>query len=192
MPRNPRRGPLHTLTDSEARSVLNLMLQRHPSLAAEAEELALQVAARVEREAVATEVLDAVRGLGYGELNARAGPHSWGHVEPTEAAWELLDEAIAPFLLELRRLLSLELERAARAQCEGVLLGLHRLQREHGDHDVLGWAPDFIGEAAGTTLEAWLSRRDGPRELDEGFVSEEVPGWEGLVRAVRASLTGRP
>ncbi len=58
----------------------------------------------------------------YDDLNARAGGHSWGYVEPTETAWELLEEAVEPVLSEMKRYLEIELEEQAREFCHGILL----------------------------------------------------------------------
>lgn len=40
---------------------------------------------------------------------ASAGRQGWGYVEPTEAAWELLEGALNPFLDEMRRRVELGL-----------------------------------------------------------------------------------
>jgi len=39
---------------------------------------------------------DEIRALDYEDLNARAGSHKWGYVEPSEAAWEILEETVEP------------------------------------------------------------------------------------------------
>jgi len=76
--------------------VLRALIARHPELAAEAEQLSRAVVTRVDAEAVAAEVEDAVLALELGELNASAGRQRWGYVDPTEAAWELLEETLEP------------------------------------------------------------------------------------------------
>src|SRR2546430_8612475 len=37
------------------------------------------------------------------DLNARAGSHEWGYVEPSEAAWEILEETVEPVLDDMKR-----------------------------------------------------------------------------------------
>jgi hypothetical protein len=54
-----------------------------------------------------------VTGLDMDDLKGRAGKHSWGYVEPAEAAQELLQESIAGHLDDMERRLDLELEAAA-------------------------------------------------------------------------------
>ncbi|MBI4590769.1 MAG: hypothetical protein HY725_18240 [Candidatus Rokubacteria bacterium] len=80
----------------EAAGILRLLLERQPKLQGEAEEIAKAMVTDVRVEDVAEAVGQAVLGLDLDDLNARAGRHSWGYVEPTEAAWELLEEELNP------------------------------------------------------------------------------------------------
>ena len=43
---------------------------------------------------VAEDVLEVVKSLGEDRLHGRAGRQPWGYVEHSEAAWDLLDEAL--------------------------------------------------------------------------------------------------
>src|SRR2546430_12263331 len=47
------------------------------------------------------------------DLNARAGSHEWGYVEPSEAAWEILEETVEPVLDDMKRHIELGLEAEA-------------------------------------------------------------------------------
>lgn len=101
--------------------MLRALIARHPELAAEAEELSRAVVTRVDAEAGAAEVEDAVLAFELDELNASAGRQRWGYVEPTEAASEVLEEALEPFLDEMRRRVELGFEAAAVATCQGIV-----------------------------------------------------------------------
>jgi hypothetical protein len=46
-------------------------------------------------------------------LNGRAGSHSCGYVETSEAAGELLEEAVEPFVNDMKRYLEMGLENQA-------------------------------------------------------------------------------
>ena len=167
--------------------MLRALIARHPELAAEAEQLSRAVVTRVDAEAVAAEVEDAVLALELDELNARAGRQRWGYVEPTEAAWELLEEALDPFLDEMRRRVELGFEAAAVATCQGIVLGLYRCRGQTTDK-VLGWAEDFPAEAAGEAVGT-LTRLRGTKgrvwRLPAGFTAA-VPEWAHLIeRAAR-------
>lgn len=172
---------LGRLSHAEAASVLNCLLQRHPELQSEAETAAQDVISDVSLFSVADEVESAVLQFDYDDLNARAGGHSWGYVEPSEAAWELLEEAVEPFGDDMKRYLELGLEKQAQELCQGILLGLYRV-RDGVENDVLGWASDFPGEAAGKAFEVWSEATPaggvGSRRLPRSFVGEHIPEWE--------------
>ncbi len=180
-------GILAELSPEESQAVLRRLLERHPALRQEAAALATSAAANVDRVAIAEDLFAAVQVLGLEDLSGRAGRHAWGYVEPGEAAWELLEEVVSEFQDEVARLARLGLEEAARAACEGALMGLYRLRGR--DYDLLVYADDFPAEAFGETLDGWL-RADGPergrRALAEGFVAEHAPEWGPLVARVVA------
>ena len=132
--RNPNaegpRGPsvLEKLDAAESASVLKALVDHHPELRSEAEALAREVLGEVSLFSVADDVEDAVLQFDYDDLNSRAGSHSGGYVEPTEVAWELLEEAVEPFVSQMKRYLELGLEEQSREVCQGILLGLYRVR----------------------------------------------------------------
>ncbi len=159
------RRTLEGLKPDEAAAVLRRLLEVHPHLASEVEEIARSLLQEVEYEEIAAEIEDEIRALDYDDLNARAGRHEWGYVEPAEAAEEILQETVEPFLEDMKRHLELGLEAEALEICKGFLLGCYRLSERQGG-DVLGWAPDFPGEAAGNALEVWYSGTGDPKSRD--------------------------
>lgn len=96
---------------------------------------------------MADDVEHDLRSLDLDDLGDRAGQHRGGYTSPTEAAWELLQEAVDPFLADMKRQMELGLEREALEVCKGVVLGLYRIRNTRGD-EFLGWAEDFPAEAA--------------------------------------------
>jgi len=79
-------GPLlDRLKSGEAATVLRRLLKAHPDLSSEADEIARSLLRQLEYEDVAAEIEDEIRALDYEDLNARAGSHEWGYVEPSEA-----------------------------------------------------------------------------------------------------------
>ena len=180
---------LDRLRPEEAQTVLWRLLAAHRELRAEAQQIAKSLLSEVEFEWVADEVEEAVRDLGLDELGSRAGKHSWGYTSPTEAAWELLEERVSPFIEDMKRQLELGLDAEALEMCKGVVLGLYRVRNEQGD-DVLEWAPDFPAETAAHAVTTW---RNGGYKKTTGrghrkqrvfppdSVKEFVPEWEDLI-----------
>ena len=186
-----RKGELLAqLTPAECAEVLRSLLGRHPQLVAEAEDIARAALAEVDAEAVAEDVEQVVLGLDLDDLNSRAGRHSWGYVEPTEAAWELLEEAIDPFIEEMKRHIDLGFEAAATGMCAGIVLGLYRC-RGKNSHQVLGWAEDFPAETAGHVVATLagdsVAKHRRPWRITD-TVLLRVPEWVDIIS--RASERG--
>lgn len=139
------------LSDAEHALVLRRLLQGHPELRAEADQLVISVLEELERFAVADEVCWALESVSTAEVVAHSGPQRGrGYVDPSEAAWELLSAAVDPFVVRLRRLADLGLREAATEVGAGVLLGLS--QAAGDDECAISFEPDFAGEHAAATL----------------------------------------
>jgi len=144
---------LEQLKGDEAAMLLRTLFRTHTELAGEVEALAGSVIGDVSTEDIAQGVEDAVRGLDLDDLNSRAGSHAYGYVEPGEAAEELVEEAVTPFIDGITRRVVGGQSDAALAACTGVVQGLYRL-RANEEGEVLGWAPDSPDEMAGEAVSA--------------------------------------
>ena len=180
---------LERLKPGEAAATLQRLLEAHPDLWGEAEEIARSLLHQVRYQDIAAQIEEEVRALDYDDLNARAGRHEWGYVEPSEAAWEILAEAVKPLLEDMKRHLELGWEAEALEICKGLVLGCYRLSERAGG-DVLGWATEFPSEAAGNALQVWQTGSDDSKSrersrtkrpsLPPDFLSL-VPQWIPLI-----------
>ncbi len=124
------------------------------------------------------------------DLGARSGRKRWGYVEPTEAAWEILEEALEPFAEQMKRHIELGLEAAAVGVCQGIVLGLYSCRDKASDR-VLGWAGgDFPVDSAcnsvATLAHESAARRRRAWRLSKDFFAM-VPEWASLLqRAARS------
>ena len=180
-----RSSPLRQLKEGEAAALFRSLLTKHPELSAEAETLAASVIGDVATEDIAQETEDAVRALDLDDLNSRAGSHAYGYVEPTEAAWELIEEAVMPLIEDIRRRLDAGQPDAALATCAGIVLGLYRVRQDAND-GCLGWAPDAPAEMAGEavcTLRKALRKMGAPRIAGQScdtlpiILRDAAPEW---------------
>jgi len=190
-PRNsPKRasvstGVLDRLSSDELAVVLRSLLKGHPDLRSEAERIAVENVSAPSVEAIAAEVLLNVTNLDMDDLNGRAGRHSWGYVEPTEAAWEILEEAVTEMLADMKRRLELGLEAAAEAICAGIVLGLFQANSEKSEV-VLQWAPDFPEEHACYVVAEFIRECPGQkRHTISNRLSKRlgdlVPDWSEMI-----------
>lgn len=166
---------LSALTDAEKAAVLDALVADDARVRAVAEDVARLRLAHVDAGSVAHAVLEVLVGLSQEELAAHAGRTRYGYVEPTEAAWALLEQAVEPWIEDIVRRARLGLSEAARELALGVLDGLYRCVERTGRDDLLlSWAPDFPGEAADRVMRAL---DDAGLELSESEVARVAPDW---------------
>ena len=176
-----KRSALAALDSAEKGAVLEELLRSQPALRTAAEQIAREQLADAEHEMVAKEVESELRSLSSDELNGRAGRQRWGYVEPTEAAWELLEETAGSYEREIERLLALGMIVPAIETALGLIAGLYRCEGcEDGDL-LLSWAPDFPLEHAGVVVNQLA---DAGIEVPPELLADIAPEWE-------ASLTKR-
>jgi len=185
---------LEKLRPEEAATVLNQLLGKHPELKSEAKELAIQSISAASIEDVAEEVYLEITSVDLEALNGRAGSHSWGYVEPSEAATELLTEAIEDQMEEMKRSLELGLLATAEALCAGIVQGLYRARDTKSD-GALGWAVDFPAEEAGFAVEEFFkgcrpALRKAARTNLMQILTERASGWAEALERV-ADQTAR-
>jgi hypothetical protein len=151
---------LDALDATESKRLLAAILAAHPELVAEAAELADAQLGAVTVEDVAEDVAFAVGELHVEDVWERSGPRADGeYVEPTEAAWTVVEEAVAPFIHDLARRLELGRRAEATVLCQGTLLGLYRVSQEEGDF--LDGRPDSLEEVAALAIATWKKGRAG-------------------------------
>jgi hypothetical protein len=173
-----KRSVLDALSAAEKAVVLDELLAARPDLRQPAEAYAAQVMAGADRSAVAGDVEDALLGLGIEELDTRAGYRPGrGYVHPAEAADEILDEALQPFLDDLQRRAGLGTRSAAVELAAGILLGLYNCR--HGNSEtLLEYCPDYAAERASGVVS------DCARlgiELPAVELLDLMPEWSALL-----------
>jgi hypothetical protein len=94
---------LASLADYEKAEILDALIVRNATLVARAGREGRRLLARVDVGDVAAAVADALVGLDQEELSQHAGRTRYGYVEPTEAAWMLLEAALQPWLDDIAR-----------------------------------------------------------------------------------------
>ena len=168
---------LDVLTGDEAQIVLKDLLSSRPDLISDARRAANALLATVSFTDVAADVVDALQALDLDDLDA--GPRPGAYVEPSEAAWNVIEKVVTPYFHDLERRVKLRHEDEALEVCKGIVLGLYRA--EHRGFELLEYAEDSPSALAGQALEIWCRRRRDcifPRN----FVEKYTPNWAWLVR----------
>ncbi len=173
-----KRPALDALSAAEKAAVLDELLTARPDLREPAEAYAAQLMKDAGRSAVADDVESVLKWLDINELNTRAGHRpGFGYVDPAEATDEILDEALQPFLDDLRRRASLGMGSAATEVAAGILLGLYNC-REGSPETLLEYAPDYAAERASVVVSDCAKLGI---ELPAAELLDLMPGWSDLL-----------
>ena len=95
-----------------------------------------------------------------------AGRARYGYAGPSDAAWELFEEALDPFIDEMKRSQKRALPAAAKAHCIGILRRLWRYDEEPAS-DFAGWVEDAPGEFVDSVIEEWKKGDPASGDIDE-------------------------
>ncbi|WP_371779715.1 hypothetical protein [Streptosporangium subroseum] len=171
-------GPVvSALSVAERADVLVALIEAHPELAAEAERLAGSLLAGHGRERTAHSIAAELRGLHLGDLAGRAGPR-WdgGHVDPVDAAYELVQEAVQPYLDDVARRARAGARAAALEVGLGLLSGLYGCRHEDDPDLVLVQAglPDVIDHQVDHVIAA-MDKAGLP--IPDGWMADQCPEW---------------
>lgn len=158
--------------------MLDALVAGRPELAVEAERLAAELLSSVSVEQIRSDVELALTGIPLDALASRAGRvRRRGYVDETDAAWELVEEAIEPFRSDLGRRAALDLLDASANLAVGIVAGLFQM-REPEMGTVLAYAgEDSPRELASDILDfaAKLSVEVPPDAADDRW-----PDWTDL------------
>jgi hypothetical protein len=175
--------------------VLKQLLEKHPELRPEAEQFATHYVSSGSIEDIAQDVQDRITTIDLDEMEGRAGKHSWGYVEPGEAAMDLMDESLNDLEEDMKRKAELGLVPASQVVCAGIVQGLYQARDTNSD-GALGWAPDFPAEHAEYVVGDFIRacppavRRQAQKSL-AAILAKCAPKWaEGLQRAADRAIRG--
>lgn len=159
--------------------MLAVVLNVHPEFVDEAESEARRLLSAIAVDDVAADVSSALRMIPLADLAARAGRvRGRGYVHETDAAWELVHEAVEPFLVDMRRRASVGMSGPAAVVATGIVAGLY-LVDPPDEGSVLGYAgPDLPGELADAVLDE--SGRLG-LTIDPEAPGRYWPRWDEFV-----------
>lgn len=201
------RSILERLDPDEAQRLLIGLLEARPSVRPTVETLVRRLVRsnplqKTDFKAVAARVVTALGNFGVADLQGRSGRTQLGYIEPSQAAWDILEDAVRPFLDNMHRQVELGLGAEALETCKGVAMGLYRIEHAR-DPGLIGWAPDFAAETtAGAIAMLRAGRRSRKRAakrtadevrhgLSPEFIREFVPKWAEMLTRIQSDSRPR-
>jgi len=166
------------LSPTDALSILRILADGDEGLSKRIAEIAMDRLSGVDPEEVAADLYDALDALEVEEVWDRAGETRHGYVEPGEAADEMIEEVLEPFLEELKKYQKLGMNAEARQLCMGLLWGFYQFEHE-SKSEFKDWAPDAPIVFAETVVDAWKAGSPGQTDIAavKMFIEDELGGW---------------
>jgi hypothetical protein len=166
------------LSAGQAQSILKTLAAGDEQLAGRIAEMGTACLSEIDSEDVAIVLYDDLNALKVEEVWDRAGKTRHGYVDTGEAADQMIQEVIDPFLEELEKYQKLGMTYEANKLCMGLLLGLYRFDRE-SESELKNWAVDAPSGFASSVLDAWKAGK--PKRKDTAalreFIVDELGRW---------------
>ncbi|MGQ0593856.1 MAG: hypothetical protein ACT4QB_14785, partial [Gammaproteobacteria bacterium] len=118
---------------------------------------ARDVLSEIDLDETADEVFFVLDSIDVEDCWDRAGSSRNGYTSPDEAAVEMVDEALQPFLDQARRYHELGMREEEMTHCMGLILGIYRYEHE-SKSEFREWSVDVPLECAGDRLREWRDR----------------------------------
>ena len=157
---------LQGLSSDEASRVLLALLEADPDLMKKAYDIALKVVGDVDADKIMNDVFCKLDSLELDALSGRSGRTRHGYVEPTDAAWEIFEETLDPFIYEMKKNQQRALPAAAKTYCIGIIKGLMAYE-EDSRSDFAEWVTDAPGEYIHTVVDEWKKGNPSGEDIAE-------------------------
>jgi hypothetical protein len=164
---------IENLSASEAVQVLEDLLNDTPDLTKTVYDIAVKTAVAVDADEIMEDVFCGLDVLDIDDLNSRTGRTGYGYVEPYDAAWDIFEEALKPFIDEMKKNQRRALPTAAKAHCIGIIKGLWKYEEE-SNSEFKDWVTDVPIEYIDRVVYEW--KKGDP---DDDDIAEVMSAAEG-------------
>jgi len=131
---------MKNLSPDEAFLILQKLFLENPDLEELIQETAIKVVSNVDAEEIANGLHDDLVFLDVEDLYNRAGSSSYGYVDPNDESWVMFEEAVEPYISEMKKYHQREMPHEVKAYCIGIIEGLVMFKK--ADTDFLEWVAD--------------------------------------------------
>jgi hypothetical protein len=145
---------LEQLSPEEAKSILRILSAEDPNIANRIHKLAKKRLSKVDEKEVENEVYRKLLSLQVEDIVSRSGSKRFGYVEPVEAAYEVVEEALEPFANQLMKYRKLAMFPEMSKVGMGLAKGIIKFTKA-GKTEFKEWAPDDAIEWLHGLLIEW-------------------------------------
>jgi hypothetical protein len=169
---------INHLTPDEALAILKHLAKGDADLAQRIEQIGRKRLTGVDIEDIADQVYSDLDALPVEEVWERAESSYGEYIEPGEAAWEMFEETLKPFMREMKRYQQLSMCPEAKHYCMGILQGIYRFEKE-SQSEYKNWAEDAPPQHFHSIIDNWKESTKDPTDITEveEFVRRELSNW---------------
>jgi hypothetical protein len=139
---------------------------------------ALEMMKGVDVEEVASDVFSCLDSLQVEDVWGHSGGTRDGYVDPAEYAFEMFESELEPFLTKMRRYQKLSMHEEARNYCMGILLGIHKFEKE-ATTEFSDWVTDVPNDFFSDVLDEWNNKCKIKKDIKiaNSFAMENFKEW---------------
>lgn len=157
---------LNNISGGDALTILKILVRGNAKLAQRVEQIAKENLSDIDPEIIAEDVYFQLNALEPEEVWDRSGKTRHGYIDPSEAADELFEETLEPYIEELNKYMNLSMDEQAMYYCLGILQGIRKFETE-ATTDYKDWATDSPEIHFDNVLELWRKKQTNPEFIDK-------------------------
>ncbi len=169
------------LDDVRARyayEILKRLADEDANISKRIDDLALEYLIEVNPDHIAESVFSDLDSIAVEDVWDNSGGTRDGYVDPNELASEMFEEALEPYINELRKCQEMSMAEEAKLHCMGILKGIYKFEKE-ATTEFQDWAVDDPHENFKHIFEEWRKRNKDTKDLEEmdEFIKKNCPDW---------------
>lgn len=174
---------IEKLTSEQALEIIERLCQKGGGLRETIVTEAMNLLAEFSLDEVADEVCDVLDLIDIEDCRDRTGGSPVGETSPEEAAAEIIEDDLQPFIDQLETYHELKMPEQEAAYGMGILLGIYRYQHE-SNSEFRQLTEEMLADAAANLLEAWQERNPEQARIDamHTFIRARCPEWVGWLK----------
>ena len=169
---------LDDISSEHAHGILIRLADEDAKISKRIEELALEYLTDVDPDGIAEDIFYSLNILDVEDVWNNAGSTRYGYVDPNELAFEMFEEALEPYIDDLRKCRKIPMDDEAKRHCMGILKGIDQFERE-ATTEFKDWAVDAPHGTFIQVFEEWREGNKNPENLEEmdEFIKSNFPKW---------------
>ena len=169
---------LKQLTPEQGLKIVRRLYDRNVDVRQAVMEEANSVLEDVDCDETADEVFFVLDSINVEDLWDNSGARRDGYISPDEAATEMIEDELKPFIDQIQSYHQLRMFPQEQTYCMGVLQGIYCFDQE-SKSQFKDWAVDIPIECFGYLLDEWrknCQNATATTEMDE-FIRNSCPNW---------------